>query len=96
MATLRRIRRKRRARLVHVQQALDRARGRRTQHPFHRDGRLVDYPVPGTEAKPSWASGAYLRHVLSAAPHDRGSLPEVRTGPEPPTRRSTRERSGRG
>ncbi|MFB7915389.1 DUF6009 family protein [Streptomyces sp. NPDC056061] len=62
--------------LDYVRQALDRVRGRRSAPPFHRDGRLVGYAVLGDGAKPSRASGTYLRRVFWVAPHDRDSAPE--------------------
>ncbi|WP_372412456.1 DUF6009 family protein [Streptomyces luteireticuli] len=61
--------------LDYVRQALDRVTGRRRQPPYRRDGRLIGYAVLGPTAKPSPASGTYLRRVFWLAPHDRDQQP---------------------
>jgi len=44
--------------------------------PYHRDGRLVGYATLTGKAKPSRASGTYLRRVFWLAPHDRDQDPD--------------------
>ncbi|MEV0604508.1 DUF6009 family protein [Streptomyces sp. NPDC050315] len=62
--------------LDYVRQSLDRLSGRRRKPAYHRDGRLVGYAILGPEAKPSRASGTYLRRVFWLAPHDRDQQPK--------------------
>jgi len=62
--------------LDYVRQSLDRVSSRRRQPPYHRDGRLVGYATLTGKAKPSRASGTYLRRVFWLAPHDRDQDPD--------------------
>ncbi|MEU6062887.1 DUF6009 family protein, partial [Streptomyces sp. NPDC047097] len=62
--------------LDYVRQALDKVTGRNRKPAYHRDGRLVGYAVLGSGAKPSRASGTYLRRVFWLAPHDRDLRPD--------------------
>lgn len=62
--------------LDYVRQSLDRLSSRRRKPAYHRDGRLVGYAILGPEAKPSRASGTYLRRVFWLAPHDRDQQPD--------------------
>ncbi|MFE0764209.1 DUF6009 family protein [Streptomyces smyrnaeus] len=62
--------------LDYVRQTLDRVSSRRRQPPYHRDGRLVGYATLTREAKPSRASGTWLRRVFWLAPHDRDQDPD--------------------
>ncbi|MBQ0867334.1 DUF6009 family protein [Streptomyces sp. RK75] len=62
--------------LDYVRQTLDRVSSRRRQPPYHRDGRLVGYATLTRDAKPSRASGTWLRRVFWLAPHDRDQDPD--------------------
>ncbi|MEV0282141.1 DUF6009 family protein [Streptomyces sp. NPDC050610] len=62
--------------LDYVRQTLDRVTGRNRKPTYHRHGRLVGYAVLGPGAKPSRASGTYLRRVFWLAPHDRDEQPD--------------------
>ncbi|MGP3979318.1 DUF6009 family protein [Streptomyces sp. 8N114] len=64
------------AALDYVRQSLDRVSSRRRQPPYHRDGRLIGYATLTNKAKPSRASGTYLRRVFWLAPHDRDQDPD--------------------
>jgi hypothetical protein len=61
--------------LDYVRQTLDRVSSRRRKPPYHRDGRLIGYATLTPTAKPSRASGTYLRRVFWLAPHDRDQDP---------------------
>lgn len=62
-------------RLDYVRQSLDRLPRRSGRPAYHRHGRLVGYAVLGADAKPSRASGTYVRRVFWLAPHDRDQAP---------------------
>jgi len=62
--------------LGYVRQALDRITGRTRRPPYYRAGRLVWYATLGPGARPSRASGTYLRRVFWLAPHDRDQQPD--------------------
>ncbi|MEU8828887.1 DUF6009 family protein [Streptomyces sp. NPDC048636] len=62
--------------LDYVRQSLDRLSSRHRKPAYHRNGRLVGYATLGPEAKPSRASGTYLRRVFWLAPHDRDQQPD--------------------
>ncbi|GAA4978271.1 DUF6009 family protein [Yinghuangia aomiensis] len=62
--------------LDYVRQSLDRLPRRGGKPAYHRPGRLVGYAVLGPSARPSRASGTYLRRVIWLAPHDRDQEPD--------------------
>ncbi|MFD7085985.1 DUF6009 family protein [Streptomyces sp. NPDC059918] len=63
-------------RLDYVRQSLDRLHNRQGRPPYHRDGRMVGYAVLGPGARPSRASGTFLRRVFWLLPHDRDQQPD--------------------
>ncbi|MFF4369399.1 DUF6009 family protein [Streptomyces sp. NPDC001594] len=62
--------------LDYVRQSLERLPNRQGKPPYHRDGRMVGYAVLGPDARPSRASGTFLRRVFWLLPHDRDQQPD--------------------
>ncbi|MFE5541242.1 DUF6009 family protein [Streptomyces sp. NPDC056519] len=62
--------------LDYVRQSLERLPSRQGRPPYHRDGRMVGYAVLGPAARPSRASGTFLRRVFWLLPHDRDQQPD--------------------
>ncbi|MFE3765442.1 DUF6009 family protein [Streptomyces sp. NPDC059104] len=62
--------------LDYVRQSLERLQNRQGRPPYHRDGRMVGYAVLGPGARPSRASGTFLRRVFWLLPHDRDQQPD--------------------
>ncbi|WP_318212283.1 MULTISPECIES: DUF6009 family protein [unclassified Streptomyces] len=62
--------------LDYVRQSLDRLPTRRGRPPYHRDGRMIGYATLTPQAKPSRASGTFLRRVFWLTPNDRDTTPD--------------------